>query len=94
MRGAQDKQLSLGTRLGTVPIPSPRGLPDQAFTPPLRFSTVDERVRPSEEAADREDDDDPHSSKSFSHWTPWTVPGVSDEDYKRDVMLPRQETTC
>jgi hypothetical protein len=92
LRGAQDKQLSLGTRLGTVPIPSPRGLPDQAFTPPLRFSTVDERVRPSEEAADREDDDDPHSSKSFSHWTPWTVPGVSDEDYKRDVMLPRQET--
>ena len=45
-------------------------------------------------ATEGEDDDakafrrgpDSESSKAFSAWRPWSVPGVSDEDYKRDVM--------
>ena len=51
-------------------------------------STMDslESVASGDDASKDAADTNKHSTKIFSAWTPWSVPDISDEDYKRDVM--------
>jgi hypothetical protein len=70
----------------SIPAPAtfPGTLARVSHTLKRTMNAMDDAAEDSHDgSADQPED---HSTKIFSAWKPWSVPDVSDEDYKRDVL--------
>lgn len=69
----------------SIPAPAtfPGTLARVSKTLKRTMNTMDDASEDGDQVSNEPRD---HSSKIFTAWRPWSVPDVSDEDYKRDVL--------